>query len=110
MADNGTHPISGNDYPGDDPTDPTCTRIGDRVKYLIAHDIQARIKSDLPPMIGAFSFVAEYTTEKGTVNFLTLTDGDLLPWQELGLLETRLAILKGRMGMAGYNRYEDGTE
>ena len=83
------------------------TSIGDRLKSLISDDIQERTGSDLPPMIGAFSLVAEYTDATGRRQFLSLTDESLPPWQELGLLETRLSVLKARWPGKGQSYRED---
>ncbi len=90
--------------------EPNTVTVGDQLKALLAADIQHRIGTDLPPMIGAFSLVAEYTGGTGQVSFLSLTDADLPPWQELGLLETRMAILKTGMDAAIRRRYGDETE
>lgn len=68
--------------------------VGDRLKQIISEDIQIRTGSELPPMIGAFTFVAEFTDEKGKRQFICITDLSLPPWQEIGLLETRLTAIK----------------
>lgn len=76
--------------------EPTDLFVGDRLKQIIARDIQIRTGSDLPPMIGAFTFVAEFTDDKGKRQFICITDMSLPPWQEIGLLETRLNAIKAR--------------
>ncbi len=70
--------------------------VGDKLKRMISEHLQERTESELPPMIGAFSLVAEFTNDEGHRQYLCLTDANLPPWQEIGLLETRLNVLKSR--------------
>ncbi len=117
MDDNNTNDLDNGGFEADDDAwanvEPIFINlnesVGDQLKRILAADMQRRTGTDLPPMIGAFSLVAEYTNEEGKVAYLTVTDLSLPPWQELGLLETRLAILKSRMGIAVNKRYGGDT-
>lgn len=82
--------------------------IGDQIKHLLGLHMQARLKTDLPPMIGAFTLIGEYTDpDTGRPKYVTLTAGDLAPWTEIGLLEARLVTCKQRWAVRAINQHTE---
>ena len=78
--------------------------VGDQIKNLLATDIQKRFGSDLPPMIGAFTLIAEATDgDTGDGRFLSLTDNNLSLWLEMGMLKARLKTVEARWEKAGFD-------
>ena len=75
------------------PPDPSTT-VGDQIKHLLAEYIHNTLGTELPPMVGAFTIVGEYTDSfTGSLRFVSFNDTALPPWQEIGLLQTRLSIV-----------------
>jgi len=86
-------------------TEPT---IGDQIKHMLGLHMQQQLKTDLPPMIGSFTVIGEYTDpDTGRAKYMTLTASDLAPWTEIGLLESRLVTCKQRWAAQGTNQHPE---
>lgn len=84
------------------------TAIGDQIKHLVGLHMQRQLKTDLPPMIGAFTLTGEYTDpDTGRPKYVTLTAADLAPWTEIGLLEARLVTCKQRWAGRTMNQHPE---
>ena len=90
---------------------PNDIPIGDQIKHMLAADMQKRMGTDMPPMIGAFTLIAEYTDpETGELSYLSFSDMNIPAWTEIGLLEARLATCKQEWVKMGMQRYEENGE
>ncbi len=69
--------------------------IGDQIKNLLAADIQTQFGTECRPMIGGFTLIAEYTDAvTGRTHYMSMTDEELTPWVEMGLLRGRMLIVE----------------
>ncbi len=82
--------------------------IGDEIKHMLGLHMQKQLKTDLPPMIGAFTLIGEYTDpDTGRPMYVSLTASDLAPWVEIGMLETRLVTCKQRWAQRGTDQHPE---
>lgn len=83
--------------------------LGDTIKDLLAEELKGTrgVAENIRPFIGAFVLVAEFTdATTGRVQYTSVTDTTLMPWQEIGLLEARMEIVKEQWRQTGRTQLE----